>query len=73
MQEFIENFHGILEDTQISELNQQTNFKNLNEWDSMMALMLIAMVDEKYNKQINGTDIKESKTLEDLYNLIKSK
>jgi len=73
MQKFIENFHEILEDTQLSELNQQTNFKNLDEWDSMMALMLIAMVDEKYNKQINGTDIKESNTLEDLFNLIKSK
>jgi acyl carrier protein len=73
MQKFIENFHEILEDTQISELNQQTNFKKLDEWDSMMALMLIAMVDEKYNKQINGTDIKESNTLEDLYNLINSK
>lgn len=73
MQEFIQNFYEILEETKLEELNLNTIFKNLDEWDSMMALMLIAMVDEKYDKQINGSEIKECDTLEDLCNLIKSK
>jgi acyl carrier protein len=73
MQEFIQNFYEILDETKLEELSPKTIFKNLDEWDSMMALMLIAMVDEKYDKQINGSEIKECITLEDLNNLIKSK
>lgn len=73
MQEFIENFFEILEDTERNELTHLTEFKQLDEWDSMLSLMLIAMVDEKYEKQINGTDIKETVTLEDLFNKINSK
>ena len=73
MEEFTENFYGILEDTEVHEIHENTDFKNLDDWDSMTTLMLIAMVDENYEKQINGTDIKESLTLKDLYDRIQSK
>jgi acyl carrier protein len=73
MQEFIENFYEILEDTEKNEINQHTDFKSLDEWDSMTALLLIAMVDEKYRKQLIGQDIKECTTLENLFARIQSK
>jgi acyl carrier protein len=73
MNEFITNFYEILDETEKHEIHQNTDFKNLDEWDSMTTLMLIAMVDEKYEKQINGTDIKESLTLENLWLRIQSK
>lgn len=73
MEEFIENFYEILDETEKNEIHKNTEFKNLDEWDSMTALMLIAMVDEKYEKQINGKDIEESVTLEDLYLRLQSK
>ena len=73
MEEFIENFYGILDDPERDEINQNTDYKNLDEWDSMTTLMLIAMVDEKYGKQIKGDDIKECLTLENLYVRIQSK
>ena len=73
MQEFIENFYEILEDTEKNEINQHTDFKSLDEWDSMTALLLIAMVDEKYGKQLIGQDIKECMTLENLFARIQSK
>jgi acyl carrier protein len=73
MDEFIENFHEILEDTEKSEINQNTDYKSLDEWDSMATLLLIAMVDEKYKKQVVGKDIKECLSLEDLYTRIQSK
>lgn len=73
MKEFITNFYEILDDTEADEINENTDFKNLDEWDSMTTLMLIAMVDEKYEKQINGADIKESSTLEDLHIRIQAK
>jgi|TARA_B110000116_G_scaffold106162_1_gene92401 acyl carrier protein len=73
MKEFITHFYEILDDTEADEINENTDFKNLDEWDSMTTLMLIAMVDEKYEKQINGADIKESSTLEDLHIRIQAK
>ena len=73
MEEFFENFYGILEDTEKNEINKNTDYKSLDEWDSMTSLMLIAMVDEKYGKQIIGQDIKECLTLENLYARIQSK
>jgi acyl carrier protein len=73
MEEFIKNFYEILEDTEANEINQNTDYKNLDEWDSMTSLMLIAMVDEKYGKQVIGIDIKECLTLENLYDRIQSK
>lgn len=73
MEEFIKNFYEILEDTEASEINQNTDYKNLDEWDSMTSLLLIAMVDEKYGKQVIGIDIKECLTLENLYDRIQSK
>jgi acyl carrier protein len=73
MNEFIENFYEILEDTEKNEINQHTDFKSLDEWDSMTALLLIAMVDEKYGKQIIGQDIKECTSLENLFDRIQSK
>ncbi|MFT4645279.1 MAG: acyl carrier protein [Planctomycetota bacterium] len=73
MNEFITNFYEILDDTEAVEINKKTDFKNLDEWDSMTTLMLIAMVDEKYEKQINGADIKESSTLADLHIRIQAK
>jgi len=69
MEDFLDGFVEILEETDRDVLTSNTKFKDLDEWDSMTALMLIAMFDEKYNKKITGDDIKESKTLNDLFEI----
>lgn len=70
---FIENFADQFDETDISEFNAETEFKELDEWSSLIALSVIAMVDEEYNVTIKGDDIRNSKTIEDLYNAVKSK
>lgn len=70
MEQFIENFYAILENTDRTALTPETEFKQLEEWDSMTALMTIAMIDEQYGKKITGTDIKDCNTLSDLYNKV---
>lgn len=67
MEDFLDGFVEILEETERNALTAETNFKDLDEWDSMTALMLIAMFDEKFDKKITGNDIKEANTLNDLY------
>jgi acyl carrier protein len=48
-------------------------FRNIEEWSSLIALMLIAMVDEKYNVVLTGDDIRNSNTIQDLYDKVSSK
>lgn len=71
MEQFLENFHDLLEETERETITAETQFKNLDEWDSMTALMLIAMFDEQYSIKINGDSIKNADTLADLYELTK--
>lgn len=73
MKEFIENFADQFDDTDISELKPETVFKELDEWSSLIALSVIAMVDEEYDVTIKGDDIRNSKTIEDLFNAVKAK
>lgn len=69
MEQFLENFYELLEETDRDVITQDTVFKNLDEWNSMTALMLIAMFDEQYDVKINGDSINNANTLEDLYKL----
>lgn len=69
MEQFLENFHELLEETDRDIITPDTEFKNLDEWNSMTALMLIAMFDEQYEVKINGDSIKNANTLTDLYQL----
>lgn len=72
MEEFIENFADVL-DVDPSELTGETEFRSLEEWDSIAALSVIGMVDEEYNVVLNAEDMKSSGTIADLYDKIKTK
>ena len=73
LKEFIENFAAQFDDTDASEIKAETVFKGLDEWSSLIALSVIAMVDEEYDVTLKGEDIRISNTVEDLYNLVKSR
>ena len=73
LKEFIENFANQFDDTDPSEIKAETVFKELDEWSSLIALSVIAMVDEEYDVTIKGDDIRNSITIEDLYNVVVSK
>ena len=73
LKEFIENFANQFDDTDASEFQADTVFKELDEWSSLIALSVIAMVDEEYDITIKGDDIRNSKTIEDLFNAVKAK
>ena len=73
LNEFIEAFAEEFDDTELSEFKADTEFKSLDEWSSLTALSIISMVDEQLDKTITGADIRGSKTIEDLYNLVMSK
>lgn len=73
LKEFISNFASQLDETDPSEINADTEFKALDEWSSLMALTIISMVDDEYDVSINGDDVRNAETIEDLFNIVKSK
>ena len=73
LEEFIEAFAEEFDDTPIEAFKADTEFKTLEEWSSLVALSIIAMVDEQMEKTITGADIRGSKTIEDLYNTVLKK
>ena len=73
IQEFIQYFADELDETGVDELTPETDFKSLKEWSSLTALSIIAMIDENYEKDITGADLRNSTTLKDLFDLVQSK
>lgn len=73
IKEFVENFANQFDDTDPSEITAGTNFRELDEWSSLIALSVIAMVDEEYDVTLKGDDIKNATTVEDLFNTVKAK
>ena len=73
IKDFIEKFAEAVDVEDIDSLNESTEFKMLDEWSSLAALSVIAMVDEEYDITIKGDDIRNSNTVEDLFNAIKAK
>lgn len=73
LKDFIENFAAQFDDTDASGFKAETVFKELDEWSSLIALSVIAMVDEEYDITIKGDDIRNSNTIEDLFNAVKAK
>ena len=70
---FIRNFAAQFDETEESKFKAETVFKELDEWSSLVALSVIAMIDEEYNITIKGEDIRNSNTIMDLFNAVKAK
>lgn len=70
---FIEKFAEVLDDMEPSALSPETNFRELDEWSSLSALGLMAMVDEEYDVDLKGDDIRNTTTIEELFSIIKEK
>lgn len=73
LQEFIENFASQFDETEASEFTATTVFKELEEWSSLIALSIIAMVDEEYEVTLKGDDVKNASTIDDLFHLVQSR
>ena len=73
LEEFVKNFADQFDDTDPSEIKAETNFRELEEWSSLIALGIIAMVDEEYDITLRGDDIIKATTVEDLFNIVSSK
>lgn len=73
LNEFINNFSEVFDDTEVDVFTPDCNYQELEEWGSLTALGIIAFVKTQYNKKITGQEIRSCQTIEELFNLIKNK
>ena len=70
---FLGHFADLFTDTDPSLIKADTNFRELEEWSSLIALSIIAMADDEYGVNLKGDDVKKSNTPGDIFEIIKSK
>lgn len=73
LEEFVALFAEQFDDTDASEVKAETNFRELDEWSSIIGLSIIAMVDEEFEVALKADDMKRATTINDLYEIVKEK
>ncbi len=70
--EFVANFASQFDDTPVDRFTAETKFHEIDEWSSLIALSVIAMIDEEYDVMLKGDDIKNAQTILDIFNTVQA-
>lgn len=73
IEQFIQKLESEFEDLQPGTLQPGTIFRNVPNWSSMHALIIIAKADTEYGVRLTGEDIRSCQTVQDIYRAIESK
>lgn len=73
LKDFIQHFAEQFDETSEELFTPETEFRELDEWSSLISLSVIAMVDEEYGVALKGNDFRQASTIADLYEIVKSK
>jgi acyl carrier protein len=71
--DFIQNFADQFDDLDSNVLIPETNFRELDEWSSMVALSVLAMIDDEYDVQLKAEEMRATTTVQQLFDLVLSK
>lgn len=70
IQEFIKNFAEQFDETELEVFNADTRFRDLEEWNSFLALSVMAMVKSEYDVALTASEMRDSSTIQDLFDII---
>ena len=73
IQKFIEYFAEQFDDLDVALLKPETRFRELDEWSSLVALLVITMVDEEYGIVLPPEEMRKTNTIQELFDLVQSK
>ncbi|MDZ7743385.1 MAG: acyl carrier protein [Bacteroidota bacterium] len=73
VEDFIATIEEEFDDVESGTLKPESNFREHFEWNSINALILIALVKTEYDVSINAEDIRDSKTIKDLFGIIEKR
>ncbi len=73
IEDFIADFADQFDDTEASEFTAETNFRDLEEWSSMIGLALLNMCEKSYGVQLTFDELRAAQTVQDLFDKVQSK
>ena len=73
MNEFINKFANIFDDTNLDEFSPNTIFRDLEEWSSLHALATLNMIEIKYSVKLKAEEMKQANSIKELFDLVMSK
>lgn len=73
VEEFVHNFESAIEGIEPGSLSPEVELASVEQWDSLAALSILAMVDAEYETEISGNELRKCRTLRDLFDVIQSK
>ena len=71
--EFIKNIEDEFDDLKPGLLKPESNFREVFDWNSINALILIAMVKTEYDVTLTAEDLIKSKTVENIYKIVETR
>ena len=71
--DFVKLVADQFDDTPIDKFAPDTEFKKLDEWNSLIALSIISAIDDDLDKQITGADLRSVQTIKQLFDLVEKK
>ena len=73
IKDFINHFEDVFEETDITTLLPETNFRELDEWSSVCALTTMAMISDEYDVDLTADEMRSTNTFQQLFDLVSSK
>ncbi|MDR1326092.1 MAG: acyl carrier protein [Treponema sp.] len=72
IERFIDLFAAEFDETDRSIFTAETAFKALDEWNSMLVMVIMTMVDNEYGVTLKANDLKKAVTIKDLFETIRA-
>lgn len=72
LEAFIAHFEEAVEDIEPNSVDGATRYRDLEAWDSLAVLTVIAMVDLEYGVRLKASTLKESATVGALYEYVRT-
>jgi acyl carrier protein len=70
---FIQNIENEIAGLESGTLTPDTDYRDIDQWSSMYALIIMAMIVIKYKVTLTGEDLKKTNTVRELFEHVKSK
>ena len=69
-EEFTFQLASEFEDIEPTSITPDTKYRDIKNWSSMYALIIIAFIDANFDVQLNAENLKSTQTVRDLYNVV---
>ncbi len=70
---FLEKFTEQFIDCDDISIDLNSNFRDVDSFDSLTGMAIIMMIEDEYGKKIEDQEFKSCKTVQELYDLLQSK